>query len=392
VENLQRFIHENTELETLEGIIDEFNIFTALNIVDNEIKHSDFLAWLMDPKTTHGVGDYFLTLFLKRVSYKASLLGIDGPSVFDIDTWDFDDAEILREWKNIDICIRCDSQKFICVIENKIYSGEHNQQLRRYRDVIGSGYPNYRTLFVYLTIEEEVPSESGYVPLGYSDILSLVQHLLDSKRHKLSSEILTLISHYNEMLRRYIMEDSQIQEICRKIYKQHKKALDLIFEFKPDKLLEISESLKEAILKRQNLVLDQASKSYIYFTSKGLDFLPKKGEGWTKSGRILLFELRNTQQQGVQLYLIIGPGPDEIRKKLYEIARGNLSLFNTADRKLADVWFSIYKRSMLKPKTLEDLDSDQIGSLLENELDKFIASDLDKIENEISKYGLSLEA
>jgi len=64
IEFLKDFIHENEELEKLESIIDRFNIFRSLNIIDNEIRHSNFLAWLLDPSETHGLGDYFLNLFL----------------------------------------------------------------------------------------------------------------------------------------------------------------------------------------------------------------------------------------------------------------------------------------------------------------------------------------
>jgi hypothetical protein len=384
-EILEEFIHENTELEQLEEIVDEFNIFTALDIVNNEIRHSNFLSWLMNPDESHGLGDYFLTSFLKEASSKSSSLGIEGPSVFDIDSWNFDDAEILREWKNIDILIKCDNQKFICVIENKIYSKEHSEQLRRYGDIIKKEYPNYKKLFVYLTVEGDIPSESEYIPLSYSEIAPLIEHLIKSKKNKLGSEILAFISHYNEMLRRYIMKDSEIQEICRKIYKRHKKALDLIFEYKPDKLLEIYDCLVGIIQKDSDLILDDSSKSYIRFVPKNLDFIPKKGE-WTKSKRILLFELNNNPN-GVDLNLIIGPGPQEIREKLYAIAKGNLSLFNKSKRKLTKVWFTLYKKSILKSKEYEDKEAEEVRKFLEEKLIKFKNSDLPKIEHEIKKFN-----
>ena len=69
------------------------------------------------------------------------------------------------------------------------------------------------------------------------------------------------------------MEDSEVQEICRKIYKSHKRALDLIFEYKPDKQLEIYECLVDIIGKDPDLVLDEvSSKSNVRFISEDLDF------------------------------------------------------------------------------------------------------------------------
>jgi len=78
----------------------------------------------MNPYESHGLEDWFLTAFLKKISFKASSLDIDGPSVFDVDTWNLDDAEVLREWRHIDIVVSCDNQKFVCVIENKIFSDD----------------------------------------------------------------------------------------------------------------------------------------------------------------------------------------------------------------------------------------------------------------------------
>jgi len=45
-----------------------FNIFTALNAMDYETRHSNFLAWLLTPCETHGFGTKFLNGFLSLVA------------------------------------------------------------------------------------------------------------------------------------------------------------------------------------------------------------------------------------------------------------------------------------------------------------------------------------
>ncbi len=389
-EILEKFIANNPELELLEEIIDKFNIFTALDIINYEIRHSAFLSWLLNPKESHGLKDYFLKIFLKEISLKASSLGIKEVTVFDIDSWDFDDAEILREWRNIDILVKYDEQKFVCVIENKLYTKEHSNQLQRYKEIIGNEYSSYKKLFVYLTVEGDIPSESDFVPISYSEIISLIEYLIKNKKDKIGSEILTFISHYKDMLRRYIMKDSEIQELCRKIYQKHKKALDLIFEYKPDKLSEIYDILVKIIEKDNNLILDDSSKSYIRFIPKSLDFIPKKGEGWTKSKRILLFEFQN-YKEGLSLHLIIGPGSKEIREKIYNKVKGKGSLFNKSNRKLTPQWFTIYKKTILKPKDYEDKDPEEIKKILEEKFEKFKKSDLPQIEKEIKELETEIK-
>jgi len=382
---LEKFIINNENLEHLEDIVNDFNIFTSLNLINNEIRHSNFLSWIMSPKENHNLKDYFLSSLLKVISMRASSSGINAPSIFDIDNWNFIETEILREWRNIDILIKDDNHKLICVIENKIYSKEHSRQLRRYKEIVEEEYPNYQKMFVYLTIEGDEASEDEYLSINYHDIIKIITHIIDNKSASIGEKILIFISHYREMFRRYIMENSEIQEICRKIYKKHKKALELIFEYKPDLLMEIQECLIEIIKNDSDLVLDFSSKSYIRFITKKLDFIPREGEGWTKSKRILLFEFKNNTN-GVGLYLIIGPGPKEIREKLCEIAQDNLKLFNVAKRKFTGQWFSIYKKSIIKAKNYEDKDISEIREHIKEKLESFKINDLVKIETDIEKF------
>jgi hypothetical protein len=382
---LREFIINNKNLERLENIVNDFNIFTSLNLTNNEIRHSNFLSWLMNPKENHNLKDYFLSSLLKEISVRASSLGINAPSIFDIDSWSFIETEILREWRNIDILIKDDNHKLICVIENKIYSKEHSGQLRRYKEIVKAEYPNYQKMFVYLTIEGDEASEDEYLSINYDDIIKIITHIINNKSTSIGKEVFIFISHYREMFRRYIMENSEIQEICKKIYRKHKKALDLIFEYKPDLLMEINECLIEIIKNDSELIPDYSSKSFIRFITKKLDFIHREGKGWTKSRRILLFELRNNLN-GVDLYLIIGPGKTEIREKLCEISKKSLNLFKLASRNFTSQWFSIYKKSIIKAKSYEDKDISEIKEHIKEKLENFKINDLAKIEKEIEKF------
>ncbi len=64
---LEAFVVDNRELEELEDLLASFNLFEAIGVVAQEVKHSNFLAFLLDPSGTHGLGEVFLKRFLKRV-------------------------------------------------------------------------------------------------------------------------------------------------------------------------------------------------------------------------------------------------------------------------------------------------------------------------------------
>ncbi len=382
---LEKFLLQNQELEKLESLIAEFNVFETLDAVRAEIRHSNMLAWLMNPNANHGLGDQFLRLFLKylfannRDSIKSEI------TFFDIEVFNLDDIEIRREWNRIDLLLISESNKLIVTIENKVGTEEHSNQLKRYFDIVTKEFPDYRKLFVYLTPDSLTPSdEQNWIIFDYSTVYSILKSLLESRKNSLSNSIFDFLTQYCTVLRRYIMPDSEIEEICKKIYQKHQQALDLIFQYKPDIESEVSEIVQDLVKKYSNLVLDGAGKTIIRFTSKALDELvPKKGEGWVSSNRILLFEFSNYYKRGV-IRLYIGPGDNEIRNRLHTIAKMDTRLFNISDRKLGSKWLAIYQKEYLKTKDYEESDVVELGDSIAKKFAAFISEDLPKIEKHIT--------
>src|SRR5688500_11625090 len=87
------------DIEELEARLDPFNIFEAIGAVRQELRHSDFLAFLLNPRQNHGLGDTFAKRLLQRflVHEANSILPI---SAVDLDLWDLDQILVLREWQN----------------------------------------------------------------------------------------------------------------------------------------------------------------------------------------------------------------------------------------------------------------------------------------------------
>lgn len=394
IKALENFISENKDLEYLESIVNQFNIFTSLRIEFLEIRHSNFLSWLLDPNETHGLGAYFLEILLKRFARTAKSLQIDTVSLIDIDYWDLDSAVVLREWNKIDLLIRDDRNKFVCVIENKINSFEHEDQLQRYFKLVSTELSDYKKMFVYLTIAGESPeidNSNTWIPIGYGQVVESIDYLLESKKNTFSDDINIFISHYLEMLRRYIMQDSKVQELCRRIYSKHKRAIDLIIESKPDRLNEISEILQEIIYNDSDLILDNSSKTYIRFIPKNLDFISRVGSGWTTTKRILLFEIQN-RENGVVLILYIGPGNDELRKKIYDIASDKPLIFKSIAKKFTEKWTAIYKEPLMKAEKYESMDNEELKSVFEDKIKNLKEKDILNIVRELTAFKNELSA
>lgn len=151
-EHLENFVLINPELEHLEDLISEFNIFEILKLVDAEIRHSNVLGWLLDPFENHGLGNYFIKQFLKQIASSNKIyFSSTNISLFDFEIFNYNNVEVRREWNNIDILIVINEndKKVIIAIENKIKSSEHSNQLQRYKDIIKK---RKRVFKIYTTI------------------------------------------------------------------------------------------------------------------------------------------------------------------------------------------------------------------------------------------------
>jgi hypothetical protein len=112
------------------------------------------------------------------------------------------------------------------------------------------------------------------------------------------------------MLRRHIVEDSRVAELCRRIYLRHKHALDLIYEYRPDRQAEIRELLEGFIAASPDLAVDHCTKTFVRFAPNEWDqTILANSSRWTPTGRMLLFEFQN-EPAGVTLYLQLGPARD----------------------------------------------------------------------------------
>lgn len=377
IEELEKLIFDNPDLENLESIIDQFNIFSSLGIINQEIRHSNFLAWLLNPSETHNLSDYFLNLFLKS-AIKNNQTGFSDLSVFDIDSFDLTEARVLREWESIDVLVVDDINEFVCVIENKIDSQEHSNQLTKYKKKINQQFQSYKKIFIYLTIHGiETETEPDFISISHREVALMIETLLARKESQINDDVSLFIRHYLEMLKRYIMEESDVQQLCEKIYKRHKKALDLIYKYKPDIYSVVQEILEELIDENEALIKDHCTRASIRFWPKELDFFPPVSTNWTKSKRPLLFEVLNYEGR-VILFLIIGPADDnpELRELIYEQIK-EMSPFKRPFKKMTAKWTTVYRYELAKIPTLEaKKERSEQKSLLEAKFNHFLSHDL----------------
>lgn len=161
---LRDFLLDIECLDPLSEWTSKFNLFDILKITRTEIRHSNMLSWLLNPNENHGLGDSVIRGFIHYVVTSFS----EDADVFDTLLMDCHDFMIQREWHNIDVLAVSADEKFVLAIENKIDSGEHDNQLDRYRKIVEEMYPGYRKMYIYLSPEgTEVSSPEFWCSMSY---------------------------------------------------------------------------------------------------------------------------------------------------------------------------------------------------------------------------------
>jgi hypothetical protein len=180
----------------LQHRLTRFNIFAALNAMDYEARHSNFLAWLLDPSGTHGFETKFLHGFLSLIVKKMPK-GSDAMKLYSIlrSVDGLNGANGVREFKRADLLIVVRTQGFVCLVENKIHTGEHSEQLTRYRMMVEQEFPGYQHLFVFLTLRPEAPSDPAYIPLTYAELCGELKRLTAVRESVPPAEALALLFH-----------------------------------------------------------------------------------------------------------------------------------------------------------------------------------------------------
>jgi hypothetical protein len=380
--SLERFVIGNAELDRLEGLLGEVNFFEAAGADRAEKNHSDFLAFLLDPAQAHGLKDYFLKRFLQQ-SVRSDLMGRTGVTPIEIELWDLSDSIVRRESDNIDILITNERVGLSVIVENKIESEEHDDQLTRYRLLISRRYPGINLICLFLTVDGSQPTDDHYIALSHASVCSLIEEFLATRRSDVAGDVVVMLRHYSQLLRRYFMEESELGTLAKRIYEKHRRAIDFIVAQRPDQQAAIAEILQDLVKTSPTLMLDYSTKGATGFVPKEWDQFPlllTSIDDWSSSRRLLLFWFDNSTGR-LTLKLTIGPGDETVRNRLFEASK-NDDLFNAGYVKLYATT-TIWVKPFLKRGYLEEFDTDQIRQRITALWEEFSHMELPKIRTRI---------
>jgi hypothetical protein len=339
---LTAFCVDNPELDQLEAMLAEFNLFEAAGLTNQEIRHSRFLSFLLDPKGAHGLGDLFVTRLLQAAVHGRPPDEV-GVTALDLELMDLSDLQVACEVKSIDILLLSSVNQFAVVIENKVGTGEHSNQLSRYLKAVEAMKPGRRTLPVLLSPLGVEPSDSRYFAVSYESVAAILRSLIDSRRASLGSDVALALTHYERLLRRYVVTDSELNVLCDKIIEKHRKALSVLFERFGDPKAFPKKWLADYLVSH-GFQRDR----YRFIPGKWLEWVPKND-----SGEWMLYFFIEVDQKKLSLLLEVGPGPESFRRQLVQGARAYGKPFKVGTKE-TETYTRIRRCELVQVSTPED--------------------------------------
>jgi len=285
------------KIREIESSHKKFNIFSILRNKSDEVNlHSKFIYELINPMGSHGMKDSFLNLFL---------------DIIRIEDYRYENFKVYREKYNIDILLLSKTKAII--IENKIYTNEHSNQLERYFDIIkDKGYKDENIKIIYLTLFGSEPESlrDKSINISYRDEI----------REWINKSIL-LVARYPNIRESLIQYLELIENLT---YKTNNRG----FIMETKELLLQDNNLK-TILKIQPAITEAKIEIQLIFWKKLLEYLKNKGYEFDfyningdrtleSSVRRYYIKKKNNRDYGIELhisknlYFFI-----EIRKNIY---------------------------------------------------------------------------
>ncbi len=240
-------IKEKQQKQKQRGLNNYNLLTTVLNAHDEVRLHSRVISSLLDTDGNHFQGELFLEKFFEVLNLKDFT-----------DNYDLKNSKIFREYENIDLYLNDGTNHII--IENKIYAGDQEAQIKRYiktikKDAENKNLKYENILVIYLSIDREEPSEYSLKDLKIENgfICQNEEKLTFFKNINYNSEII-------KWLRKCIYEVQNITNLNESL-KQYLTVVEKITNKYKGKVMTIEEELiKEENREYLGMVLDFEDK------------------------------------------------------------------------------------------------------------------------------------
>jgi hypothetical protein len=334
----------DADLAELVRELGRFNLFHVLGAASHELRHSNMLAWLLDPQGSHGLRDRFLRSFLRSAAGKRP----EGPSVAEVDSWSFESVKVWREWSYLDILLELElgaGPPWAIAIENKVEATQRENQLSDYRNRVERSFSKARHWFIFLTKHDEQPQDGAHwTCVRYSDISEVLTSSLATAGVDVPLEQGVLIRHYQNIVKEHTtVRNDKAAQLARALYNKHRSALDFLFDEIRGAPGALSEELKIRV-RDEGLPLLACNETYVRFLPN-VDWNCESnlaGKAWGHSdSAFVLCELELRADRSL-LKIIAGKPPAAARAAFEQVIASNPDLVGGRPSKPGSDWMTLF--------------------------------------------------
>jgi hypothetical protein len=389
------------DFDKLKDYSKEVNVFKITGIELNEIRHSNTIAWLLNPFGNHNLGALFFQKFMSHLfEENHDYFNEKSINILELLLNDIDDIEVFREKEHIDILVVSQRIKFVLCIENKIKAGIGNNQLNNYYKIIKEQYPSppFRQLFLLLWPSgDKVPvdkseNQEDWISASYEDIVKILRSILDLD---IEQKVKYIIGDYIKLLEKeQIVENAELDGILSRLCTKHKDAIDLLLEYskrskESQPVGRVREIIKEILLeyeKEEKIVgIKEAASSLSFNTTNMNKYFPldqDKPGSW-KDGQKYKYWVILEEPDKTRMYLQVNLlGQDDDIKKKMELIRDKFNPTKNTSKEFNKIkhWYINIKWTH---DSMEDLFKDERVQEMKAEIKKTLNEILQWEETEV---------
>lgn len=388
IKDISQLIIQDDNFISLSKDLDIYCPFESLSVARQEIRHSNFLADILNPIKPHGFQDEILRKFCILLLQSAD----EDIAALKLSLLDSISVDIRREWQNIDLIIRFPKfnkkRDLIFVIEIKVEASESKDQLKKYENIVSATWPKHDYLYFFLNPDGDDASDPKWKAVSFELLLEALDRNNAATNGNEAAEM--MVKSYTKMLKGRYMQDKDLEDLAIEIWSKHKQTLNFLMDRRPTLLEPVTNHIKSQAFfddinksfKDKNLDIeisldspDSKASSIIRLAVKKWDMYPDflKAEGWTNSNRLVLIEFGFSERK-IRGSFVLGRGEKEARDKIFNGFLKSDILKKATEKKPSKEYKRLYS------KTFESKDS------LEKFLDEIEQKDINAIIKKIKDY------
>ena len=211
-----------------------FNPFDVLQVADFEIRHSNVLAWLLQPGGTHGIGGRFLRALVEHLTLRGDTRslsrlkplppGFDDESNIDVRREDY------HERLYADITVGFQAERVLLIIENKVEASSRDAEKqvedyqRAFRKKYKNRYDDYPGALLTVSPAPETGDAKGdVIHVSWKDVSGIIGSLLDDQETFTDGHVRAFVERYLDVIEEKLVWAGN--SLADRLLQEHERAL-----------------------------------------------------------------------------------------------------------------------------------------------------------------------